>query len=122
MHSSQLRSRMTAERVKAVVDSGDLVLREDLEEDSSPLDFLASVANEFTGTNKRVLAVGHNPFMSELGALVLVGPKSRMLDVYFKTGTLLGVESAGAGVLWNLRFFINPKAMTGIYEAYSDRD
>jgi phosphohistidine phosphatase len=122
MHSSQLRSRMTAERVKAAVGSGDLVLREDLEEDSSPEDFLASVTNEFAGTKKRVLAVGHNPFMSYLGALVLMGPKSRVFDVEFKTGTLLGVESVGSDTYWSLRFFIHPKALAGIYEACSDRD
>jgi len=122
MHSSKLRSRMTAERVMATAHSGVLVLREDLEEDSSPEDFLANVTDEFAGTGSRILAVGHNPFMSRLGSLMLADTESYDVIVNFKTGTLFGAESVDSGNYWRLRFFVAPKALAGIYESYSKRD
>ena len=122
MHSSQIRSRMTAERVMAAVGSGVLVPRMDLEEDSSPEDFLASVAGEFAGTDSRVLAVGHNPFISRLGSLMLGGSQSASVYLEFKTGALLGADSVGSGKYWNLRFFATPKMLAGIYQAYSKLD
>ncbi|MCL2684257.1 MAG: histidine phosphatase family protein [Synergistaceae bacterium] len=119
MHSSKLRSRMTAERVMAAVRFGALMLRADLEEDSSPEDFLASVTDEFAETGSRVLAVGHNPFMSRLGSLILAGPEYHAATVEFKTGALLGTEILVPGNYWRLRFFLAPKALAGIYEACS---
>ena len=118
MHSTQIRSIMTAERVLAAVGSGVLVLRDDLEEDSSPEDFLASVTEEFAGTGNRVLAVGHNPFISRLGSLMLAGSKSALINVEFKTGALLGADSIGSGKYWSLRFFAVPKVLAGLYHEY----
>ena len=122
MHSSKLRSKKTAERVLAAACSGVLVLREDLEEDSSPESFLASVTDEFTGTGSRILAVGHNPFISRLGSLMLGGPESHAVMVDFKTGALLGADSMDSGKYWNLRFFASPKVLAGICQAYSRPD
>jgi len=122
MHSSRLRSRMTAERVMAAARSGVLVLRDDLEEDSSPEDFLASVTYEFAGTDSRVLAVGHNPFISRLGSLMLAGSSSALASMEFKTGGLLGADSVGSGKYWSLRFFAAPKVLAGIYKTYSNQD
>ena len=118
MHSSRLRSIMTAERVMEAVGSGVLKPRTDLEEDSAPEDFLAGVIQEFAGTDSRVLAVGHNPFISRLGSLMLAGSISALVNMEFKTGALLGADCVGSGKYWELRFFAVPKVMARIYKAY----
>ena len=122
MHSSRVRSIMTAERVMAAVGSGVLAPRTDLGEDSSPEEFLASVTGEFAGTDNRVLAVGHNPFISRLGSMMLAGNKSVSSYVEFKTGALLGADCVDYGKRWSLRFFAAPKMLARIYKAFSKPD
>ena len=117
MHSSRLRSAMTAERVMAVAGAGVLAFRKDLEEDSSPEGFLASVASEFADTEKIILAVGHNPFISRLGSLMIC-PESHAVIANFKTGALLGADSVNSGKYWDLRFFATPKVIAGIYNLF----
>ena len=123
MHSSQLRSIMTAEHVMAAIGSGvpELERRDDLEEDSSPEDFLEKVTKKYMGSKKRILAVGHNPFISRLGALMLTGSRSASFNMELKTGELLGAGGAGKNG-WRLRFSATPRVLAEIYKAYSGKD
>jgi phosphohistidine phosphatase SixA len=57
-----------------------LTARNDLEEDSVPEDFLASITAEYGRTDKKILAVGHNPFVSRLASIVIYGGKASMLE------------------------------------------
>jgi phosphohistidine phosphatase SixA len=109
---------MTSERVMVAVTRQDILLkREDLEEDSSPEDFLASIVSEFGKTDKKVMAVGHNPFISRLASLLLAGSKSYMLEE-FKTGTLLVTDSIGSGKMWSLRFYMPSKLLAEFHNSY----
>jgi phosphohistidine phosphatase SixA len=119
MHSSQIRSKMTAEHVMAGVNAqGILQKRDDLEEDAIVEEFLSRVVSEYGKTDKRVLAVGHNPFVSRLISLLLMGSKSSMLNE-ISTGTLFAADSAGpSGTIWTQRFFMPPKLLAKFYDSY----
>jgi len=60
------------------------------------------------GPDETIALVGHEPWMSELGALLLTG-KRRGLAIDFAKSGIMGIETeriaAGAGVL---RFYIRP--------------
>jgi phosphohistidine phosphatase len=117
MHSTQLRSKMTAERVMAGVNAdGLLQKREDLEEDSSAEDFLASIVSEFGETNEKIMVVGHNPFISHLALLLFADPRQSVIEA-FKTGTLLAADSAAHGRRWTLRFYMPPKLLTELHRS-----
>jgi phosphohistidine phosphatase len=120
MHSTQLRSKMTAEHVMAgVAVDGLLQERCDLEEDSSAEDFLASIVSEFGETNKKIMIVGHNPFMSRLAFLLFAGSKPPIIEE-FKTGTLLAADSAAHGRMWTLRFYMPTKPLAEFYSSLVD--
>ncbi|MDR1510618.1 MAG: histidine phosphatase family protein [Synergistaceae bacterium] len=121
-HSTQLRSRMTAERVMAgLAAAGDILKkREDLEEDSSPEEFISSVVSEFGKTDRKIMAVGHNPFVTRLASLLLLGFSSAIGE--FKTGALLAFDSIASGRAWEVRFYMPPKLLTKIHRSILDTD
>jgi phosphohistidine phosphatase SixA len=120
MHSAQLRSRMTAEQVMAALGADDILQkRGDLEEDSSAEGFISSVVSEFGGTDKKILAVGHNPFVSRLAQL-LTGLETSMIEE-FKTGALLAVDSVAHGRAWTMRFYMQPKVLMKFYDSLIKR-
>jgi phosphohistidine phosphatase SixA len=118
MHSSQLRSRMTAEHVLAELEAKDVLQRrDDLEEDSSVEDFLSSIVSEFGKTDKKIMAVGHNPFISRLALLLFADLKSSALEE-LKTGTLLAADSIASGEAWAMRFYMPSKQLTKFYDSF----
>jgi phosphohistidine phosphatase SixA len=119
MHSSLVRSKMTAEHVMAGVRAQDILTRhDDLEEDSVVEEFLENVAGEYGRTDKRIMAVGHNPFVSRLVSLLLMGSKSSLMEE-ISTGTLFAADSANpSGTIWKARFFMPSKVLAKFYDSY----
>jgi phosphohistidine phosphatase len=119
MHSTQLRSRETAERAMAAITAEDiLTARKDLEEDADPEEFLASVSAEYGRTGKKILAVGHNPFVSRLASIVIRGGRASMMED-LGTGDLVGAESVGSK-MWRLRFFMPSATLSELYASWGD--
>lgn len=122
MHSTQLRSKMTARYVMieagAPSAAGILAKRDDLEDDSSPDEFLASVVSEFGKTDKTVLAVSHMPFVQRLASLLIAGRPTLIDD--FGKGDLLAFNALGGGRAWTLRFYMPSKQLKGFYRSYLD--
>jgi phosphohistidine phosphatase SixA len=134
MHSSQLRGRMTAECLALSLGASFtenaeraenakkflalLAPRDDLEEDSPPEEFLASVVSEFGKTDKTILAIGHIPFVERLASLLLA---SRLtLTDTFGTCDLMAFNAAGGGRTWTLRFYMPSKRLRKFYRSYLD--
>ena len=107
LHSPLHRSRETAERVeKALRTTGLLRLHEELEPEAPPENFFSKLPAEFagrTGFDSRIMAIGHEPFISNLASLLL----QRSLP--FGTGTLLEAESCEPDSGWDLCFYVKAK-------------
>jgi phosphohistidine phosphatase SixA len=75
--------------------------------------------SEFGKTDKKIMAVGHNPFISRLASLLLTGSKSSMIVEEFKTGTLLAFDSLASGGSWSMRFYMPSKLLAKFYDSFS---
>ena len=106
LHSTLLRSKQTAEHVEAALEKNGLLQeRKDLKPEDSPKDFLSGVLTEFdkyVGSHYTIMVVGHNPFISDLAALL-----GHALP--FTTGTLLEAEGFAIREKWELCFYIKAR-------------
>ena len=68
--SPYVRARETAELTAALGQKGSIELEPALQADRSPPGFVAKLASKFAH-HERVLAVGHEPFLSSLATLLL---------------------------------------------------
>jgi phosphohistidine phosphatase len=122
MHSTQLRSKMTAKYLMISLDDAEaekiLTPRDDLEEDSSPDEFLASIVAEFGKTDKTILAVSHIPFVERLASLLLASRPT--LTDGFDTCALMAFDAVGGGKMWTLRFYMPSKQLKNFYRSYSN--
>ncbi|MDR1651321.1 MAG: histidine phosphatase family protein [Synergistaceae bacterium] len=118
MHSSMLRSRVTAERVMAKVgQDGVLTKRGDLDEDSSAEEFLMSVAGEFGASNKKIMAVGHNPFMTDIALRVMTGSRSSPAIDRIDKASVFAVDCVSSA-LWIQRFYMPRALLLKVYDAW----
>ncbi|MDR3354533.1 MAG: phosphohistidine phosphatase SixA [Synergistaceae bacterium] len=105
-HSTLLRSRQTAleagrhvgcvGRPPVISERKGLRPSDDVREFASRLD---------ASTNRNILIVGHQPFVSRLVSLLLSGDEESIL-IKFPTGAVTGLENSASGTLWSLRFHV----------------
>jgi phosphohistidine phosphatase len=114
MHSTLFRSRRTAELARTAAGL-DVPLREseNLAPEDSTEKFISEMVSEFVKTDKKILVVGHNPFISDLASLLLTRSKSA-LPIKFTTGSIFGADSISVGKLWTLRFYVPSKQMKAL--------
>ena len=106
LHSTLLRSIQTAERVEAELGANGLLReRRDLKPEDSEKKFLSDVLTEYeeyTGSNYTIMVVGHNPFISDLAALLGYA-------LPFTTGTLFAAESFMPEKMWDICFYVKAR-------------
>jgi phosphohistidine phosphatase SixA len=114
IHSTLLRSGLTAECVAASSGAGDVLEQwRGLEPYDSPVDFLADLQSTFGASERNILVVGHQPFVSEFASLLLTRSEAAV-SLKFTTGSLCGMKSEGMGKFWTLRFHITSKHLLSL--------
>ena len=104
-HSSLARARQTAEllarRLKLVAP---LALMPDLEPEADP----RAVARRIKATSRVVAVVGHEPHLSALASLLVVG-KTEPPVILMKKCAVLALD--GAGNTWIVRWHVSPELL-----------
>jgi len=117
LHSGLRRSLETAEYVeKALGVSGVLRLHGGLKPNDSPGDFYSDIQTafcEYDCLDGSIMIVGHEPFMSELAALIMKHALT------FGTGTLLMAERNQHEYTWYLRFYVQAKYLVKAFDSVS---
>ncbi|MDR1471983.1 MAG: phosphohistidine phosphatase SixA [Synergistaceae bacterium] len=116
IHSTLLRGKLTAECVAAASGAGDVLEQwRGLEPYDSTDDFLSELQLTFGASERNILVVGHQPFISEFASLLLARSEAAV-SLKFTTGSLCGVKSEGMGKFWTLRFHITSKHLLGLIQ------
>ncbi|MDR1915336.1 MAG: histidine phosphatase family protein [Synergistaceae bacterium] len=114
IYSTLLRSKLTAECVAASSGAGDVLEQwRGLEPYDSPDCFLSDLQLTFGASERNILIVGHQPFISEFASLLL-SRSGLDVSLKFTTGSLCGLKSEGLGKFWTLRFHITSKHLLGL--------
>jgi phosphohistidine phosphatase len=109
IHSPLNRSKMTASGVAAASGGKSILERRDgLEPEDDASSFLSKILPEFRAAGRKVMLVGHDPFISNFAKLLLTNSMAG-LSLDFSRGTLLGAETIGPEadrMIWRLRFYL----------------
>ena len=118
LHSKLLRSQETAQRVEDALGKTKLLrLHHGLKPDDSISYFHSELLTDiFTkqDSNYTVMVVGHEPFMSSLASLLVLGSH---VGLTFNTGTILEAKCSSPESGWDLCFFVHAKYLIRLYSS-----